>query len=55
MPQISWPVHPSILSPRLLGGLRRRFVPFKPVGDAMHMNVYADAHVSVRDQANDNF
>ena len=42
---------PSILSPRLLGGLRWRFVPLEPVGDAMHMNVYANAHVSVREQA----
>ena len=53
MLQISWPVRrtPSILSPRLLGGLRWRFVPLEPVGDAMHMNVYANAHVSVREQA----
>ena len=41
----------SVLSPGLLGGLRGQFVPFEPVGDAMHMNVYTNAHVSVQDQA----
>ena len=43
-----------VLSPRLFGGLRGRFMPFEPVGDAVNMDVYANAHVSVQDQTSSN-
>ena len=36
-----------ILSPGLLWSFRRWFVPLEPVGDAVHMDVHANAHISV--------
>jgi len=36
-----------MVSPGLFGCFRRCFVPLEPVGDTMHMNVYANAHISV--------
>lgn len=38
----------GFLSPSFFRGLRGRFMPFEPVGDTVHVDVYADTHISSR-------
>ena len=38
---------PAISSPGLLGVFCGWFMPLEPVGDAVHVNVYTNAHISV--------